>query len=74
MRPDTVCIIDDGAVVGSVTGSVIGRTFRRDHFLVGVIIDDVADEPVQVEVSVDAARIPDVGERVALIADDLVHL
>ncbi len=70
VRPEAVHIVDDGSVVGSV----VTRTFRRDHFLVGVSIDDVADEPVQVEVSVDAARIPDVGERVALSADDLVEM
>jgi len=75
VRPEAIRLVDEGDAVGSVTGSVVTRTFRRDHFLVAVRIDGLAeDEPVQVEVSVDAPRIPDVGERVALDADDLVDL
>jgi thiamine transport system ATP-binding protein len=73
VRPEAVQIVEAG-VPGSVTGSVAGRTFRRDHFLVAVRVDGLDDEPVQVEVTVDAPRIPDVGDRVALAAADLVHV
>ena len=71
VRPEAVRLVVESHVVGSV----VTRTFRRDHFLVAVRIDGLAeDDPVQVEVSVDAPRIPDVGEHVALRADDLVSL
>jgi uncharacterized protein YciU (UPF0263 family) len=65
-----------------VGGEVAARTFHRDHFLLSVQLDarhgaglgDHADD-VQVEVPVDADRVPEVGDRVALAIDidDLVR-
>ncbi len=76
VRPEAVRIVDGSD--GGVGGRVASRTFRRDHFLLAVALDandrDGDDDPVQVEVAVDAERIPDVGDRVALRADDLVEL
>ncbi len=74
VRPEGVRIVDDSSVVGSATGSVTGRTFRRDHFLVMVQIDGLDDGPVQVDVAVDASQVPDVGDRIALVADELVAM
>jgi thiamine transport system ATP-binding protein len=70
VRPESVLIVDGSD--GGVPGRVASRTFRRDHFLLAVALDD--DDPVQVEVAVDAEHIPDIGDRVALRADDLVAL
>jgi thiamine transport system ATP-binding protein len=76
VRPEAVRVVEHGARHDAVTGEVSERTFHRDHFLLAVRVDALhADaEPVHVEVPVDAAQIPDVGNRVALIADaaDLV--
>jgi thiamine transport system ATP-binding protein len=72
VRPEAVDVVDPGATRG-VRGAVVARTFRRDHFLVAVRVDGLDDEePVQVEVSVNAPTIPDVGARVGLSADDLL--
>jgi thiamine transport system ATP-binding protein len=72
VRPEAVRIVDPGPVAGAVTA----RTFRRDHFRLDIRIDalDGDSEPVQVEVPVDAPRVPDVGDRVTLTVDpaDLV--
>jgi thiamine transport system ATP-binding protein len=69
-------VVGGPVVGGPVVGEVTTRTFRRDHFLLAVVVDGLGDgaDAVQVEVPVDAARIPDVGDRVALTADadDLV--
>jgi thiamine transport system ATP-binding protein len=74
VRPEAVRVVDLGADPGAVDGDVTTRTFRRDHFLLAVRIDALdGAEPLQVEVPVDAASIPDVGDRVALAADELVH-
>jgi thiamine transport system ATP-binding protein len=69
VRPEAVRIGELG-----VDGAVVSRTFRRDHFLLAVHVDDVDEDPVQVEVPVDGARVPDVGDRVALVADELVAM
>ena len=73
VRPEAIRIVDGAH--GGVPGRVVSRTFGRDHFLLAVEMDDLDEDldPVQVEVAVDAARIPDVHERVALSADDLVE-
>jgi thiamine transport system ATP-binding protein len=60
VRPDAIRLVADGAV----TGRVSGRTFRRDHFLVQVDVGLAA--PIQVAVPLDAERIPDLGDDVAL--------
>jgi thiamine transport system ATP-binding protein len=74
VRPEAVHVVEDGPVVGHVTT----RTFRRDHFLLAVRLDGLIppDDTVQVEVPVDAAQVPEVGDRVALMAEsvDLVPL
>jgi thiamine transport system ATP-binding protein len=73
VRPEAVRLVaPDGA--GSIGGTVAARTFRRDHFLLAVHVDGLEEEPVQVEVSVHAEQVPDVGARVALAADDLVDV
>jgi thiamine transport system ATP-binding protein len=76
VRPEAVVVRElgvDARSDGRITGTVVTRTFRRDHFLVAVRVDGLEhDDPVQAEVAVDAARVPDVGERVALTADDLI--
>jgi thiamine transport system ATP-binding protein len=59
VRPGAIVLRADGGVTGSVTA----RTFRREHFLLDVT---VGDEVLQVEVPLDAATLPDVGERVGL--------
>jgi thiamine transport system ATP-binding protein len=75
VRPEAVRVVDHGHDATTVGGEVTSRTFRRDHFLLAVRIDALADdaEPVQVEVPVDASRVPDVGDRVSVVADELVH-
>ena len=76
VRPEAVRVVDPDRARGSVAGTVTARTFRRDHFLLEVRVDALRDdaEPVQVEVPVDAAHVPDVADRVALVAhpDELV--
>ena len=76
VRPEAVRVVDHHTDPASVDGVVTTRTFRRDHFLLAVRIDALGDgvEPVQVEVPVDAERLPDVGDRVALVADELVAM
>jgi thiamine transport system ATP-binding protein len=76
VRPDAVRIVPPGtAFDGAAVGSVVTRTFRRDHFVVAVQVDGLGDEePVQVEVAVDAAHVPQVGERVHLTAGELVAM
>jgi len=74
VRPEAVRVVEHGErhdAGTSIAGEVIARTFHRDHFLLAVRVEALhADaEPVRVEVPVDAARIPDVGDRVELIAD-----
>jgi thiamine transport system ATP-binding protein len=49
-----------------ITGVVTARTFRRDHFLLDVRIDE-RDEQLQLEVPLDAPQIPTVDDRVALV-------
>jgi len=51
-----------------VTGTVSARTFRRDHFLLDVDLDE-RDERLQVQVPLDAPQIPTVDDRVALEVD-----
>ena len=74
VRPEAIRIVD--GLHGGVPGQVMSRTFRRDHFLIGVSMDGLEhdDDLVQVEVSVEAPHVPDVNERVALSADDLIVL
>ena len=72
VRPEAVRVVDHSGV----SGTVIARTFRRDHFLLAVRIDrDDHSEVVHAEVSLDADRVPDVGERLALDVrpGDLLH-
>jgi thiamine transport system ATP-binding protein len=55
---------------GRVTGVVTARTFRREHFLIDVLVD--ASDPldvVQVEVPLDRDRLPEVGAHVGLELD-----
>jgi len=62
VRPDALRVAADG----DLSGHVVVRTFRRDHFLVGVAIDGT-DEVLDVVVrDVDP---PDVGDAVRLTAD-----
>ena len=74
VRPEAIRIVDGPH--GGVRGSVVSRTFRRDHFLLAVEMDGLGEDqdPVQVEVAVDARRIPEVGDRVALTTDELVPM
>ncbi len=67
VRPDAVRVVADGGIVGEVAM----RTFRRDHYLLDVRVDDLdaPDDVVQLEVPVDATHVPDVGERIGLAAD-----
>jgi thiamine transport system ATP-binding protein len=75
VRPEAVRVVGLGTDPDAVEGDVTTRTFRRDHFLLAVRIDALdGAESVQVEVPVDAARVPDVGDRVALVADELVPM
>jgi thiamine transport system ATP-binding protein len=74
VRPEAIRICGPGqGEGGGVAGEVVARTFRRDHFLVAVQIDDLGEADVQVEVPVDSPHLPDVGDRVAIAAiGDLV--
>jgi thiamine transport system ATP-binding protein len=67
IRPEAIDVVE----TGTVAGEVVTRTFRRDHFLLAVRVDTLADadDLVQVEVPVDTDRVPNVGERVALTVD-----
>jgi len=71
VRSDSVRVVEQGASPDGPIGEIVARTFRRDHFLLAVRVDGLPDDadPVQVEVTIDAQRVPDVGERVALAAD-----
>ncbi|HEY3671065.1 MAG TPA: ABC transporter ATP-binding protein [Acidimicrobiia bacterium] len=77
VRPEAVRVVEHLEHNGAVGGEVVARTYRRDHFLLGVRVDALSTEadPVHVEVPVDAASIPDVGDRIALAVDaaDLVQ-
>jgi thiamine transport system ATP-binding protein len=71
VRPEAIRVVDDGRV----SVEVVARTFRRDHFLLDVhvadgVTSDAAPERLQVEVPVDSHRVPDVGDRLRLAADD----
>jgi thiamine transport system ATP-binding protein len=73
VRPESIRVADASSIIGEVTA----RTFRRDHFRLDVRIDDV-DGPngmLQVEVPLDAPRVPDLGDRVGLTVDPaaMVH-
>jgi hypothetical protein len=72
-----VRVVEPGEDHDVVGGEVAARTFHRDHFLLAVRVNTLDDHavPVQVEVPVDADRVPDVGDRVALAvdADDLLR-
>lgn len=78
VRPEAVGVVEPGARADARGGEVTARTFRRDHFLLAVRIATLPDDAdrVQVEVPVDGARIPDVGDRVELAVDpgDLVTM
>jgi ABC-type Fe3+/spermidine/putrescine transport system ATPase subunit len=71
VRPEAVRVVESGEQPEAVDGEVTARTFHRDHFLLAVRLDALGGEadPVQVEVPVDAAWVPDVGDRVALAVD-----
>ncbi len=71
VRPEAVRVVDPGDQHDAVDGEVTARTFHRDHFLLAVRIEALGDhtDPVRVEVPVDAARVPDVGDRVALAVE-----
>jgi thiamine transport system ATP-binding protein len=82
VRPEAIRVSEAGERTDAVAGEVTARTFHRDHFLLAVRVDEAHTgdsgsdaDPVQVEVPVDAARLPDVGHRVALVVDavDLVR-
>jgi thiamine transport system ATP-binding protein len=71
VRPEAVRLMEAGEHPDTVEGEVAARTFHRDHFLLAVHLDRLSDhaDAVQVEVAVDADRVPDVGDRVALAVD-----
>lgn len=78
VRPDAVRVVAAGTP-GSVPGTVVARTFRRDHYLLGVRLDglDQLDgDAVEAEVAVGSGSVADVGEQVSLAVDgdDLVPL
>jgi thiamine transport system ATP-binding protein len=77
VRPEAVRVVEHPEQQETVGGEVVARTYRRDHFLLAVRVDVLPGDadPVQVEVPVDAASIPDVGDRIALAVDpaDLVQ-
>jgi thiamine transport system ATP-binding protein len=77
VRPEAVRVMEPGEHPDAVDCEVVARTFHRDHFLLSVQVHAVGDHGanVQVEVPVDADRVPDVGDRVALAVDgsDLVR-
>ena len=58
-RPDAIALTADAGLPGVVAA----RTFRRDHFLLDV---HCAEEVLRVEVPLDAAHVPEVGEAVGL--------
>ena len=68
VRPDGLRLEEDG----SIAGVVVGRTFRRDHFLVRVKVAD--GSPLDVAVASD--QVPAVGDPVHLAVDPdaVVHL
>jgi thiamine transport system ATP-binding protein len=67
VRPGDIRLTPSGAAPGGgVAGTVTARTFRRDHFLLDV---NCADELLQVEVSLDTVRVPEVGDAVDLTLD-----
>ncbi|MFP3906528.1 MAG: ABC transporter ATP-binding protein [Acidimicrobiales bacterium] len=65
VRPDTLAVADDGT--DGIDGVVVGRTFRGDHLLARVAIEDSGDPPVEVSVADRAGAVPAVGERVGLV-------
>jgi len=67
VRPESIRVVDTSEIVGEVTA----RTFRRDHFRLDLRIDALAEpeDAVQVEVPLDAPRVPDLGDRVGLAVD-----
>jgi thiamine transport system ATP-binding protein len=72
VRPESLHIAEAGVDTATVTGVVVARTFRRDHFLLAVQIEALGGdraEPLQVQAPVDAPGVPDVGDRVALAVD-----
>ena len=66
VRPGGVHIADAGITGCGVKGTVTARTFRRDHYLVAVRLDD--DSTLHVGVEPD--RLPEPGKRVVVTADD----
>jgi len=62
VRPDALHVTTDGPV----SGHVVTRTFRRDHFLIGVAVDGVGDV---LDVVIRDADPPAVGDAVRLTAD-----
>jgi thiamine transport system ATP-binding protein len=71
VRAEAVRLVD-GDARDAVAGTVVARTFHRDHFLLAVHVDGLDEDPVHVEVPVHAEQIPDIGERVVLATDELV--
>jgi thiamine transport system ATP-binding protein len=64
VRPGDLRLTAKGTeLADALPGIVTTRTFRRDHFLLDV---DCAGEVLQVEVPLDTARVPDVGDAVDL--------
>jgi thiamine transport system ATP-binding protein len=64
VRPESIRVVDTSSIIGEVTA----RTFRRDHFRLDVRVDTLAapEDAVQVEVPLDAPRVPNLGDRVGL--------
>jgi thiamine transport system ATP-binding protein len=66
VRPEAIRVVERSDIVGDVTA----RTFRRDHFRLDVRVDSLeSEDALQVEVPLDAPRLPDLGDRVALSTD-----
>jgi len=69
LGPATIAFRPDGVRLdpaGSHHGTVVARTFRRDHFLVELRVGDAA--PVQMAVST-RLRVPEVGDEVTVTVD-----
>jgi thiamine transport system ATP-binding protein len=60
VRADAIRVVS----MSDVRGKVTARTFRRDHFLLHVEVNGA--HPIQVAVPLDAARVPEIGDEVAL--------
>ncbi len=66
VRPDAIRLVDDGPL----TGTVVARTFRRDHWSVRIALDETGSQtPRAVEAALRGGDPPEPGDRVHLAVD-----